>query len=347
LALGTSEKKMNKLLKYGLLTTIILIVGLAIAYAVFLSTFQIFEEPESGIIQAECDYEGIRQATVYEFGGNAVTVPLIAVSINNGCGKSRQDENKKVIFSAEYNGGSIVNAKWLSFDSLQISYSKNLEPKTLIDKVTFKDSSLNVNVIFVQTGLGNTNTSKKIKETETADSIILQETFKEEDVIVNEYLTSELRLIRVNFKRINSIAKWSKIDKIDIWESTEGGQATYYYSENKLEKIVVRHFGETFQHLAEYYLLYGELSFVFDKSFKYNRPIYWDSIAMKENNDNQVWDFEQSEIIEERTYFKNGKVIHQLNNQDCGSPFAEDYLKEEQDRLITEFNKLIKSIENK
>ena len=163
---------MSKLLKYGLLTTVVLVIGLAIAYVIFISTSQIFEEPKSKVLQAECGYEGIKQATVYEFGGNAVTVPLIYVSINNGCGKSKQNENKKVIFSAEYSGGSFVNVKWLSFDSLQVSYSRKLAPITLIEKVTYEDSSLIVNIIFVQGGLENPN------KTEVHDLIKVKETVK-------------------------------------------------------------------------------------------------------------------------------------------------------------------------
>jgi hypothetical protein len=143
----------TKLLKYGLRTTLVLGIGLAIAYAIFISRFQLFEAQKSEIIQSECDCEGIREASVYEFGGNAATVPLISVSINNGCGKLNQDKNKKVIFSAADHRATNVYIKWLSFDSLQVSYSKSLYPITLIDKVTYKDSSLNVNVVFIQTGI--------------------------------------------------------------------------------------------------------------------------------------------------------------------------------------------------
>jgi hypothetical protein len=61
---------------------------------------------------------------------------------------------------------------------------------------------------------------------------------------------------------------------------------------------------------------------------------------MQENNDTETFDIDKSEIIEDRSYFENGDLIRQINNQDCGSPFAEDYLKEEQVRLKTEFEKL-------
>lgn len=172
------------------------------------------------------------------------------------------------------------------------------------------------------------------------DTTIIKETFQQEDTAYNEYLTGRLKPIRENFKRINSISKWTSVDKQELYESTEGGEATFYYSNSILEKIVTRHFGETFQQLTEYYLLNGELSFAFEKSYKYNRPIYYDSTSMKENKDNQAFNFEKSEIIEDRSYFDKGKLIHQVNNQDCGSPFAADYLLTEQKRILADFDKL-------
>lgn len=174
------------------------------------------------------------------------------------------------------------------------------------------------------------------------DTVDLKETYNEEDVIVNQYLTKRLNPIRKNFKRINSIAYWTATNKKDLLESTEGGFATFYYSNGVLEKVVTKNFGETFQQLSEYYLLNGKLSFVFEKLYKYNRPMYYDSTAMKENKDNEAFDFERSEVIEDRSYFESGKLIHQLNNQDCGSPFADDYLLEQQKRIKTDFDKLVK-----
>lgn len=174
------------------------------------------------------------------------------------------------------------------------------------------------------------------------DTIQLRETFNEEDLPVNEYLTERLKPIRANFIRINSITNWTSIDTKELGETTEGGEARYYYQNRQLEKIVTRHFGETFQQLTEYYLMDGQLSFVFEKSYKYNRPMYYDTKAMKENNDTEAFDFDKSEIIEDRSYFDKGKLLHQINNQDGGSPFADDYLVEEQKRIKTDFEKLIK-----
>jgi hypothetical protein len=89
-------------------------------------------------------------------------------------------------------------------------------------------------------------------------------------------------------------------------------------------------------------LLKGELSFVFEKSGKDNNAGSHDSSETKAMNDIELLDFEVLEIIEDRNYFENGKLLHQASNQDCGSPFEDDYLLEEQKRIKTDFEKLIK-----
>lgn len=104
---------------------------------------------------------------------------------------------------------------------------------------------------------------------------------------------------------------WTSINTEELSESTEGGVAKFFYLYGLLEKIVTRNFGETFQQLTEYYLLNGQLSFVFEKLHKYNRPLYYDTAAMKENNDIEEFDIDKSEIIEVRSYFINGKLFHQ------------------------------------
>ncbi|MCT3733616.1 hypothetical protein HZQ80_05425 [Elizabethkingia anophelis] len=179
------------------------------------------------------------------------------------------------------------------------------------------------------------------------NTIQAKASFNKEDIPVNEYLTDKLKPIRDNFKRINSIEKWSVIKQQDLFESAEGGEAKYYYQKNKLEKIITRIFGESGQTLTEYYLLNGQLSFVYEKNYKYNRPLYYDTKAMKENNDTEAFDFDKSEITENRGYFVNGKLIHILNSEDCGAPFSSDYIAEEQKSILSEYNKLLKLIRNK
>ena len=160
------------------------------------------------------------------------------------------------------------------------------------------------------------------------------------DTVFEKYLGQRLKPIRANLKRINEITEWTSVDKRKLNQSTEGGAATYYFLQDTLLKVVAIHFGETGKNIQEFYIKNGQLSFVFEQQYQYNRPITWDSTAMKENNVTETFDIDKSEIIEDRSYFSKGELIRQINNQDCGSPFAEDYLKQEQVRLKTEFEKL-------
>lgn len=168
----------------------------------------------------------------------------------------------------------------------------------------------------------------------------------QEDTAVNEYLAEILKPIRANFKKLNVVIKWDSTVKKDLWETTEGGVATYFYLQGDLQKIITHQYGEMFQQLTEYYLFNKQISFVFDRVYKYNRPIVYDSAAMKTNHDDQVFDPGKSELIEERSYFKDGELIHQINNQDCGSPFTKEYLSDEQKELKLNFEKLKKLVKN-
>ena len=180
------------------------------------------------------------------------------------------------------------------------------------------------------------------------DTIRIKESYKEKDTDANEYLKDRLKPIQYNFKRINSITNWTSIKKQNIeGESAEGGEATYYYKNKRLEKIMARHYGEMGQTLVEYYLLNGKLSFVFEKDYKYNRPLFYDVKAMKENNDTEAFDFEKSEIMETRNYFEKGNLIHIVNSQDCGAPFSGSYISEEEKSIKEDFKRLLKLLQEK
>ncbi|MBY0066238.1 MULTISPECIES: hypothetical protein [Empedobacter] len=82
-----------------------------------------------------------------------------------------------------------------------------------------------------------------------------QKDSKSSEVIISKDFKNKLDPIKSNFNRINSIKIWTKIKEIETDDSTEGGFINYYFLNDKLEKIVVRKFGESGQYLAEYYLL--------------------------------------------------------------------------------------------
>ncbi len=144
--------------------------------------------------------------------------------------------------------------------------------------------------------------------------------------------SEEIKTIKANFSRINSIKNWTKIKEVETDDSTEGGFINYYFLNDKLEKIVVQKFGESGQYLAEYYLLNNKLSFVFEKNLRYNVPYY-----LKEFN------YNDSEIIEDRYYYSNNKLINYKSNQDDGVPFSDSFIKNEEKRVLKELNQLLKN----
>ena len=160
------------------------------------------------------------------------------------------------------------------------------------------------------------------------------------DTTYQEYMGERLKPIRANTTRIDGINRWTAVDKRTLDQTAEGGSAEYYFIKDTLLKITAVQFAETGKITSAIYTRNSELSFVVEKTVKYNRPITWDSTSMKESHDTEVFDGDSSEVIVDESYFENGVLIRQINNQDCGSPFAEDYLKEEQVRLQAEFQKL-------
>lgn len=109
----------------------------------------------------------------------------------------------------------------------------------------------------------------------------------------------DIKAIKSNFSRINSIKNWTSIKKIDTDDSTEGGFINYYFLNDNLEKIVVQKYGESGNYLSEYYIMNAQLSFVFEQYTTYNFPLYW-----------KEFDSEKSKIEEKRYYFDNNKLLH-------------------------------------
>lgn len=201
----------------------------------------------------------------------------------------------------------------------------------------------------VMAGCGINNSkpsSETTTTTATADSLhkphlLLKESINQEDTIDITQTADSLLPIRENFKRINSITRWTHIDTIELSESGEGGSARFYFSDQQLQKIIAQQFGETFQQLTEYYLLNGKLSFVFEKTLRYNRPIYYDSVAMKASGDTAAFDLAKSTILESRNYFQHQKLVQQLENlPNTVSPEKQDLLIEEE-RIQQAFKTLI------
>ncbi len=142
--------------------------------------------------------------------------------------------------------------------------------------------------------------STKIKVSKT--SKLIPESKNQTDIPVNDTLTTILKPIRENFRRLNSIeyGNWSSVFTKEMEGTTEGCEVTFYHWNADLDKIVTKEYSETFQVLTEYYFLNGNISFVLQKTLNYNRPIYQNNAKMEEINDNEAFDLSKSKITAER-----------------------------------------------
>jgi len=179
--------------------------------------------------------------------------------------------------------------------------------------------------------------------TKAKDTVRINETFNEKDPTDSKNLQNRLKPIQANFKRINSMTNWTSVQKKNIeGESAEGGEATFYYTDKRLEKVIARHYGEMGQVLIEYYLLNGELSFVFGKEYRYNRPLFYDAKAMKENNDTEAFDLKKSKITMTRNYFEKGNIILINTTTRHETNISADYPAEQEKSITEDFKRLLK-----
>lgn len=156
--------------------------------------------------------------------------------------------------------------------------------------------------------------------------------------------SSIIQVIKDNFKKINQTNNWTKTESIKLEETTEGGEMLVYYDKAEIKKLTINEFGEMFKQIREYYLLNEKLSFAYFKLYKYNRPINWDSTAMKENKDDQVWDFNKSIIEEQRFYFDSSEMLQWINKNNLKEKNSTQSFKEKAIEVMKEFNRLIKKI---
>lgn len=142
-------------------------------------------------------------------------------------------------------------------------------------------------------------------------NIKLSESKNEEDLPVNDYLTEELKPLRTNFLKINSIKEWTAVDKRRLVKDSLEGIAMYYYINKSLQKIIAIY--STVNEMMEFYFLDNQLSMAIFKS-------------VLTENDNK-------ELICNKYYFKGNHLLQIINSQDCGSPFEDDFIKSEEKRI--------------
>lgn len=157
---------------------------------------------------------------------------------------------------------------------------------------------------------------------------------------------ARLRAVRQLVAQLNSRPRraWSRVRKIDLHESTEGGEATLYYLHGQPQKITAVYLGETGQQQTVFYLPHGQstlLAFALERTYAYNRPITQDSAAMRELADTEVFDFAKATVTTKRTYFANGRLLYQAENPAHDSAAVPAYQQREQHRLYAELRHLV------
>ena len=128
----------------------ILLVGIIaiIGFFVFMANFQLFDEPTHSELSADCDYEGLRQISMFELKGNATTNNSILIKSSDCIIDIYSDEliNSELIFAVSSSNLQRldVSFKWKGFDTLTIEYKKGLQ----ISKQVFESKTVNPKIIF-------------------------------------------------------------------------------------------------------------------------------------------------------------------------------------------------------
>jgi hypothetical protein len=191
-------------------------------------------------------------------------------------------------------------------------------------------------VLLILAACNSSGDSNKTKDTATAtipDTNNVVTNINEPAADIDSSTATKIKVIRENFNRINRITKWSREITKELSETLEGGEATAYMMNEAIEKIATRQYGETFQVITEYYMQNGQLSFVYEKMLRYNRPMYYDSASMKEFGDSEVFDLNKSAITETRSYFENQKMIHQSIKKPAKGGDSNDVSQSEKETL--------------
>lgn len=138
--------------------------------------------------------------------------------------------------------------------------------------------------------------------------------------------------------RIQSIRDWKDIRNVDLIDSAARGKANYYFMNNRLAKLVTKYFGEMQQNIRKYYVLNGQLIYVFEEQIEYNRPIYYDTTLMRIEDDTVAFDLEKSKYQSATFYFSQQQPIKVIKDSipvfdpKSESPHAE--------RLLADFERL-------
>lgn len=187
----------------------------------------------------------------------------------------------------------------------------------------------------------NTTSIDSTNKINNEDTIFAPSSIPQEAFQPTVEIAEIIKQIRSNFSQINSISNWDKIVEKEIMETTEGGIVTFYFKNGTMLKMIAKQYGGTFQSITEYYFLNGSISFIYDKQYIYNRPVYMDSTYAKQLGDDEWFDINKSTIHETRNYFQNGKLIHQIYHPKEEIAITDSMRKELENAYLIEVESLL------
>ena len=143
---------------------------------------------------------------------------------------------------------------------------------------------------------------------------------------------NEINSIRQQYSAINKrAARLRKVKKPLSGYSLEGGDLLAYFDGPSILKIAVTHYGEMGRSAEEYYYKDGQLIFVFEKVFHYNRPMTGKVVRTAEN----------------RYYFKDDKLIRWIGEDGKQSDLASEDFLAKQKELLDSSNEFVTAAKSK
>lgn len=157
-------------------------------------------------------------------------------------------------------------------------------------------------------------------------------------------IEGKIAQIRKDFVSTNAMKNYVIKDVEDSEQSTDGGIVKYFSQNGIVKKIVVEHFGESWNSLTEYYIKNGKVYFIFDKTEKYNVPYYVDSKWYKENElkNGEVFDKRKSKFSEQRYYFDENEKLIRYIGENKKVVENEQKLKEIEKNMLKEYFRIKK-----
>ena len=152
-------------------------------------------------------------------------------------------------------------------------------------------------------------------------------------------IDNRIAQIRKDYANTNVVKNYVVKEIDDLEESTDGGIVKYYSQNGIVKKIIVEHYGESWNGLTEYYIKNGKVYFIFDKTEKYNVPYYVNADWYKRENVKvgEVFDNKKSKISEKRYYFdENMKLIRYVGENKKIDENVQK-LKEIEKKVLTEY----------